>query len=89
MLWPFLGEPKKEQALPVLKAMNFAPPIWAQSRPELRTRCGRGHNMSVHRSKAGQCRMCMRVTDAKRKGYLTPEWAAKWEAEGGVAYTGW
>jgi hypothetical protein len=90
MLWPFLSEPKKEQARPVLEVMSayFSSPTWTDDSLDGKA-CRRGHPAEKYRTQAGQCRMCMRVTDAKRGNRLTPAWIAKWEAEGGVLYTGW
>ena len=66
MLWEFLGDVKKEQALKCLHAGGFRPPVWRGGADEDPRVCGRGHRFAGNRTKAGQCRPCMRLADARR-----------------------
>ena len=82
MLWPFLGEAKKEQAKPVLYTMNFSPPRqeFADDRTYVmngRTcrqayefcKNGKGPHRKTpaNTTKWGQCRECMRIFDRARR----------------------
>lgn len=89
-LGPHLCLPKREQMRAAIEASSESRKTLGRN-PVLvgqPNTCQRGHD-SAHRTTHGQCRMCMRISDAKRRGHIDPAWLAGWEAEGGVRYTGW
>jgi len=67
MLWPFLEEVKKNQLKPVLENMHFSPPTWKSGESLEGITCKRGHPASVYRTKWGQCRACMTLSDRERR----------------------
>ncbi len=87
-LGPHLCQPKREQMKKAIQQSNESRKVLGNNYILNAGECRRGHS-STHRTEHGQCRMCMRITDAKRRNGMTPEWIAAWETEGGVIYTGW